>query len=372
MKKYIVLLAVLFLAITASAQKIINVRKCGVKINGKECTKALNRAIQSAPDGAVVLIPAGEYLTGTIHLKSHITIRFEKGAELVGTKNLDSYDCYHPTKDMTRYDTGAGSVNANLTDDERWTKALILGQNIEDVTIEGPGLINGQHVEDSLGEESMRGPHGILIAESRNIRLDGFKIHQASNYAVLGYELSDAQINGLEIHEGWDGVHIRGGENITISNCDIKTGDDAIAGGYWKNLKITGCRLNSSCNGVRMIEPSTDFTIENSHIYGPGVYAHRTSREQHRTGTIYGIVLEPGAWGDAPGHTEGVYINNVTIDNVLSPLVYSMGENNTCSGLYVDGLKATNITFNTQPFNRQDCVRMWDNINIRNMSVTKK
>ena len=198
--------------------------------------------------------------------------------------------------------------------------------------------------------------------------MKNFYIKCASNYAVLGYELENSTVDGLTIHEGWDGVHIRGGENLTIMNCDIQTGDDAIAGGYWKNMTIKDCKLNSSCNGIRMIEPSTDLTIKDCYIYGPGVYYHRTSGPVTRS--IYGIVLEPGAWGDAPGHTENVVIQDVKIDNVLSPVVYSMGEDNTCSGLTIDGLKATHITFNTTPLNRQECVRMWDNIKIKDLEIT--
>lgn len=369
----IAIVLALLLPATGSAKddNVINIQKYGAKGKGELCTKAFEKAMQKAVEGSIIIVPAGTYTTGTIHLKSNITLRIEEGAEIIGTTDLDAYDCYHPTKDMSRYDTGAGTRNANLTGDERWTKALILGQNLENVTIEGKGIINGQHVEDSLGEESMRGPHSILLAECRNVKVKDITIHQASNYAVLGYELKDSEFTNLTICEGWDGIHIRGGENLLISGCNIKTGDDAIAGGYWTNMTIKDCQLNSSCNGIRMIEPSTNLTIEGCHIYGPGLYPHRTSKEQKRTGTIYGIVLEPGAWGDAPGHTENVVIKDVTVDNLLSPLVYSMGENNTCSGLYVDGLKATNITYNTTPLNRQDCVRMWDNINIKNMSVKR-
>lgn len=348
---------------------VVEVTEHGVVGDGTTVnTDAFNKIIQEAPEGAVIHVPAGKYLTGTIHLKSHMTLQLDSLAEIIGVLDLDAYDHYKPTKDMTRYDTGEGSVNANLTGDERWTKALVLGQNLENVTIQGKGMFVGQHVVDSLGEESMRGPHGILIAESKNIRLEGFSISQASNYAVLGYELTDSQVDGLTITEGWDGVHIRGGENLVIQNCDIKTGDDCIAGGYWTNMLIKGCKLNSSCNGIRMIEPSTNLTIEECCIYGPGEYMHRTSGPVKRS--IYGIVLEPGAWGDAPGHTENVLIKNVTVDAVLSPVVYSMGEDNTCSGLTIDGLKATHITFNTTPLNRQECVRMWDNIQIKDLSIT--
>ena len=346
--------------------------RCGVKGDGKTInTRAFNKAVAKLADGDTLLIPEGKYITGTIHLKSNITIVLQPGAEIIANPNLDDFDHYRPTKDMTRYDTGAGTRNANLTGDERWTKALILGQNLENVNIVGEGIIDGQHLEDPLGEEEMRGPHTILIAESKNIKRESLRLRNASNYAVLGYELVNAEFHCLDIEQGWDGIHIRGGENLLIADCDIKTGDDALAGGYWKNMHIRGCRLNSSCNGIRMIEPSVNVLIEGCHIYGLGLFPHRTFHKiDRKKKSVNGIILEPGAWGDSPGHTENVVIRNVTIDNMLSCVVYSMGADNTCSGLLIDGLRGTHITYNTTPLNRQECVRMWDNIEIRNMKIT--
>lgn len=337
----------------------------GITLN----TKAFNEAIQAAPENAIVRISDGKFLTGTIHLKSNMTLLIDETAEIIGTDNLDEYDHYKPTKDMTKYDTGEGGVNANLTGDERWTKALILGQNLTDVTIQGEGLINGMHVRDSLGEESMRGPHTILIAESENVNLKGFNITCASNYAVLGYELVNSTVEGLTITEGWDGVHIRGGENLVIKDCDIQTGDDAIAGGYWTNMRVTGCKLNSSCNGLRMLEPSNGLEIDNCYIYGPGNYAHRTSGELKRNNLLYGIVIEPGAWGDAPGDVRNVYIHDVEIVKPYSPIAYSMGDDNHCYDITIENVEAKECTV-TIPFNRQECIKMWDKVTVSNMSIT--
>lgn len=359
-------------AVENDGTKVVNVLKYGAKGDGKHNdTKAINKAIRAAKNGAVVKVPSGRYLTGTIHLKSGITLLIDEDAVIIGSEDLNDYDSYVPQRDMSKYDTGEGTRNANLSCDRRWTKALILGVGVSNSAIIGGGVIDGCHVRDSLGEESMRGPHVILLAECDNIELRDFSVRRASNYAVMCYELKDSEINGLKISEGWDGIHIRGCKDVEITGCDIKTGDDAIAGGYWHNMKILDCRLNSSCNGVRMIEPSDDVEIGRCTIYGPGEYPHRTSGAQQRRSSIYGIVLEPGAWGDAPGHTENVYIHDVTIDNLLSPIVYSMGDNNTCSGLTIENVTATQITYNTTPLNRQDCVKMWDNISIKNMVVRK-
>lgn len=365
----------------AFAQTIIDVTKYRAKGDGKTlCTDAINKAIDKAPEGAVVNFPAGRYLTGTIHLKSGVTLRIDEGAELLGSTNIDDYDSYVPTKDMSRYDTGAGTRNSNVTTDARWTKALILGVGLEEARIEGKGVINGQHLEDSLGEESMRGPHGILLAECKNVRVEGISITQASNYAILGYELDEAEFKSLHITQGWDGIHVRGGGRIFINACTIETGDDAIAGGYWDAMLINNCTLNSSCNGIRIIEPCKDVKIDHCNIYGPGVYPHRTRLEAlQRHGDelpaghdlIYGVVIEPGAWGDAPGDTEHVGIYYTKIDNTWAPVAYSMGEDNNCGTLEMLHVDGTHIRGVAQPVNRQDCVKSWATMKLSDVVVSK-
>lgn len=369
----------LFVSAAASAQTtVIDVTKHRVKADGRTlCTDAINRAISRAPEGAVVFFPAGRYLTGTIHLRSGVTLRLDEGAEIIGSPNVDDYDSYIPTKDMSRYDTGAGTRNSNVTTDARWTKALILGVGCDRVSIEGHGTINGQHLEDALGEEGMRGPHTILLAECREVHVSDVSITQASNYAILGYELQRADFTRLHITQGWDGIHIRGGGNISIDDCTIETGDDAIAGGYWDTMRIAGCTLNSSCNGLRIIEPCDDVTVTGCNIYGPGRYPHRT-RLPHPIAEplpaghdlIYGVVIEPGAWGRAPGDVGKVTIADTNIDNTWAPIAYSMGDDNNCHTLYIQNVKGTNIRGVAQPVNRQDCVKSWDVMKLDNVEVS--
>lgn len=369
--------------ITSLAQKtVIDVTKYRAKGDGQTlCTAAINRAISKAPAGAVVRFPAGRYLTGTIHLKSGVTLQIDEDAEIIGSPNIDDYDSYVPSKDMSRYDTGAGTRNSNVTSDARWTKALILGAGCDSVSIEGKGTINGQHIEDPLGEENIRGPHTILLAECKSVSVSGVSITQASNYAILGYELNNAAFRNLHITQGWDGIHVRGGGEISIDRCVIETGDDAIAGGYWESMRINDCTLNSSCNGVRIIEPCKDVNIHHCNIYGPGRYPHRTRLEpaQRQAAAdlpaghdlIYGVVIEPGAWGDAPGNTGHVGIYDTKIDNTWSPVAYSMGDDNSCDTLEMSHVEGTHIRGVAQPVNRQDCVKSWNTMKLSDVVVSK-
>lgn len=382
LKKLLLLLFIIIYALASNAQKdysILSITQFKAKGDGITlCTKAINRAIEKTPENGTLIIPAGKWLTGTIHLKSNMTLQIEEGAELLGSLNPNDYDSYISQKDMSKYDTGAGTRNSNVTTDSRWTKALILGERLENTRICGKGTINGQHLEDSLGEESMRGPHTLLLAECKNIEVINISIIKASNYAILGYELESANFENLSINEGWDGIHIRGGSNIIINNCDIKTGDDAIAGGYWNNMYIANCSLNSSCNGIRVIEPCENVMITDCHIFGPGVYPHRTRLPHPITyplpaghDMLWGIVIEPGAWGDAPGVTKNFRINKSTIENTWGPIAYSMGENNECEDLHLENITATHIRGVAQPINRQECVKSWSQIICNNVIVTK-
>ena len=92
----------------------------------------------------------------------------------------------------------------------------------------------------------MRGPHILFLSRSKGIKISGVKLRRASNYAFMSYDIERASFDNLLVEEGWDGIHIRGGKDIRIRNCRFYTGDDAVAGGLWKNMVIENCYMNSS------------------------------------------------------------------------------------------------------------------------------
>jgi polygalacturonase len=321
-------------------------------------SKAINTAIEdcAAKGGGTVIIPEGKFLTGTISLKSDVSLYLMPGAEIKGTTDLSQYVPYVPA-DETR-----GPEHF------RWNRALLLGDHVENVTIEGGGVINGDHVFDPKGEEGMRGPHTILFGDSRNIHIKGITINNAANYAFMAYQLDDAAFTDVKINAGWDGIHIRWGSNLKISKCRFHTGDDAIAGGYWENMEISDNEINSSCNGIRLIMPATNLTIERCHFFGDGKFEHRTSREKKRKNMLSAIILQPGGWGKAEGMMEDVLIRDVTIENVDNPLNIILNEGNNARGIRVEHLYATRI-------NRSACsVESWkggryEDVTFRNIYI---
>ena len=104
---------------------ILNVKDYGIIGDGATLeTAAIQKLINEAKDGDTLVFPKGYYVTGTIGLRSNITIRLEKGAEIVGSRNMEHYyDCGFYHNEMKK------------------TISLIFALDCENITIEGEGKI---------------------------------------------------------------------------------------------------------------------------------------------------------------------------------------------------------------------------------------
>ncbi len=340
MKLQLLLLGMLFaLAEPALAVSRFDIRERGAKGDGLAAdTAAIQKAIEDCAEagGGQVRFPAGRYLSGTIHLRSGVTLHLEAGARLIGTTNLAYYAQPTPPAFMPEAKWG------------KWHRGLIVGENVEDVAITGLGVIDGNKVFDPTGEERMRGPHTIVFVNCRRFTLRDVTIVDSANYAVFFQVSDDVDIRNVKFVGGWDGVHWRGApdrwcRNVNIIGCQFFTGDDAIAGRYWNNTVIKDCLINSSCNGIRLIGPATRLTIANNLFRGPGEQPHRTSGVKARTNMLSGIILQPGAWEATRGLLDDVFIANNVMQGVASPVTLWIKPGNTVGKVTVSGLNATGV-----------------------------
>lgn len=82
--------------------------------NGKtNNAQAINKAIEAAAEkgGGKVVVPAGTFVTGTIYLKSNVMLVLEQGAVLKGSPRLEDYQSLKTTLDLSKYESGEGTVN---------------------------------------------------------------------------------------------------------------------------------------------------------------------------------------------------------------------------------------------------------------------
>ena len=320
----------------AAGPGVFDIRDYGAAGDGKTLdTTAINKAIEAcaAAGGGQVWFPPGKYLSGTVHLKSHVTLFFEAGATLIGTTDLNKYQ--HPTLPAFLPEARWG----------KWHRALILGDGLEDIAIAGQGVIDGNKVFDPTGEERMRGPHTFVFINCRKVTVRDVSFVDSANYAIL-FQISDqVDIRNVKFTGGWDGVHFRGAPNrpcrdVSIVGCQFFTGDDSIAGRYWENTLISNCIVNSSCNGIRLIGPATHLIIHDCLFYGPAIHPHRTSK---RRNMLAGLNLQPGAWDATQGSLDDVLISEVTMHNVATPFHFSLKPGNTAGNIVVNRVTATGV-----------------------------
>ncbi len=211
----------LFLVQTAFAGKspIFNVRDYGATGNGKTLdTRAINKTIEvcASSGGGTVYFPAGVYLSGSIHLKSNITLYFDSGSVLKGAPNaLHVYDPPEPLGFAQYQDFGHS----------HWHNALIWGENLHDITIAGPGTIDG-------GGMSRRDPKPgggdktISLKRCRNILIQDITIFHAGHFGILPTGCDNMIIDNVKIDTNRDGINVDCCRNVRISNCSINSPRD--------------------------------------------------------------------------------------------------------------------------------------------------
>lgn len=327
---------VLLSSIHAHAGGVFDIRDYGAAGDGQMLdTAAIQAAINACAEagGGQVLIPPGRFLSGTIHLRSHVHLHLEAGARLIGTDDLSQYEQFKPPEGKPESRWG------------RWHRALILGEGIEHASISGAGVIDGAKVFDPKGEENMRGPHTVLLGHCSNIEIRDLHVVDSANYAFLMFDCDDIDYHGVTMTGGWDGIHFRGWKDepcrrVTISDCRFFTGDDAIAGRYWDDVLITRCVINSSCNGIRVIGPATNLIVHDCLFFGPGRQEHRSSK---RNNMLAAVNLQPGGWDATEGALENVTLSDLTMRDVASAFHFIIKPGNTGKNIQISRVDASGV-----------------------------
>lgn len=249
-----VLLCVLVLIVQAAFSQrtaVVSVKDFGATGNGKTLdTKAINDAIEAAAQkGGTVFFPAGTYLSYSIRLKSNIALYFDQGCVLLAADSTAGgrYDEAEPNEwgDKFQYQDFGHS---------HWHNSLIWGENLENVSILGTGIINGAGLRRFASERRPWGNNAIALKNCRNVNLKDFWILNGGHFGILATGVDNLTIDNLKMDTNRDGIDIDCCSNVRISNCTINSPyDDAIclkssyALGWAKptqNVTITACSVS--------------------------------------------------------------------------------------------------------------------------------
>src|SRR6266511_1873921 len=276
-------------ALTNSETKqtgVYDVTSFGAKGDGKTLdTAAINKAIATATSngGGTVRFPAGTYLSVSIRLKSNISLYIDQGATIVAAETSKSvaYDPPEPNQWDAYQDFGHS----------HWHNSLIWGENLENISIVGPGMIWGKGLVRSGGQsrtkeqndmlekarssESQRpfgypnprdtvesgwGNKSISLKLCRNVLIRDVAILHGGHFAILATGIDNLTIDNVKIDTNRDGIDIDACRNVRISNCSVNSPfDDGIcpkssfALGYARateNVTITNCQVTGYDEGT--------------------------------------------------------------------------------------------------------------------------
>jgi polygalacturonase len=253
---YKTLLSILLINIFTSAYAdVYQVKNYGAKANGETLdTDAINLAIEAAvkAGGGTVNFSAGTYLSYSIHLKSNVTLYLEQGATILAAE----------PKNGIGYDAPEQAVQNNYQDfgHSNWHNSLIWGENLENISILGPGTIFGKGLTRGGSNRASIGNKAIALKLCRNVILKDFTILFGGHFGILATGVDNLTIDNLKIDTNRDGMDIDACKNVRISNCTVNSPwDDAIclkssyALGYARdteNITITNCQVSGYDRGT--------------------------------------------------------------------------------------------------------------------------
>jgi polygalacturonase len=266
-------------------------------------TAAVNRAIEavSRNGGGTVYFPPGIYRCHTIHLKNRTRLYLDRGSIVLAAPQ-GGFDAAEFNPSDQCQDFGHSHFD----------NSLIVGKNLHQIAIEGPGLIWGRGLSRGVGKWWGMGGRlpaadwpgvankAIALKNCTDVTLRDFSILEGGHFGVLATGIDTMVVDGLLIDTSRDGLDVdccrnvqirntrvnspyddgiaikssfalgekRASENITIEHCYV-TGGYEVGGlhdGSKKLLASGGCRVGRIKLGTESVGGFKNITIRNCEL----------------------------------------------------------------------------------------------------------
>jgi hypothetical protein len=279
----------------------------GVKSNGTTLnTTSIQKGIDLINEngGGRLVFFVGRYLTGTIHLKSNVTIQLEEGAILVGSVNPFDYEFI-----------------------SNWT-ALIFAHNQTNIGITGKGVIDGQGftvatnlvdlihkgvVKDPLKYDRPwegRRPQNIYFKGCRNVRIEGITLKDPGSWNQQYDQCKNVIVKGITV----DSKSYWNNDGIDIVDCD--------------SVSVIDSYFDAADDGICLKSHNADFICQNIYIHNNTI---RTSANGIKFGTA-----------SLGGFRNIKIINNLVFDTYRSAITFAAVDGGLVENIVVDSLRSIN------------------------------
>ena len=204
--KWLLLLSLFVLNITQSFSQTngtYNIKDFGAVGDGISLdSKAINTAIETAASkgGGDVVLPAGNYLSGVIHLKNNIHLILQQGCVLIAIDKDPE----------ANYDSAEQTINTTYQDygHSHFHDGFICGDSVHDVSITGPGMIWGKGLIKDWMKNDKHANKAISLYRCRNVIIRDVYILHGGWFAILATGVDNLTIDNLKIDTDRDGMDI--------------------------------------------------------------------------------------------------------------------------------------------------------------------
>lgn len=228
-----------------------------------DCTEAFRRAIDACnkAGGGRVVVPAGTWSSGAIHLKSQVNLHLAPGATIRFSTDTKKYPLV-----FTRFEC---TEVMNFS-------PLIYAFEQENVAITGEGTLDGQgaawhawkSTTDSqklvkmgndgvpvaqriFGEGHTLRPNFVQPMRCRNVLIEGVRIINSPMWVLNPLYCTNVTVSGVTVETtgpNTDGCDPDSCTDVLIQDCSFDNGDDCIA--VKSGRDVDGRRVNIPCQNV--------------------------------------------------------------------------------------------------------------------------
>ena len=313
-----------------------DVRKYGAKGDGTtKNTVAIQKAIDACTKagGGRVVLTDGVYLSGPIQLKDGVNLYIDGTAKLLASPDMDDFPNWPDPKHI---------ITENMPRPGQRNACFIFGDEAERISITGRGVIdaNGTTHIEKTDRQAFNGtwkyrrvhplekqlPRVVLLAGCKDVLIEDVTLtNQPAGWSYWIHDCDRVTIRGLQIlanleYPNNDGIHVNCSRDVTISDCHIECGDDAIIVRAnsrslhekkpMERLTVTNCVLRSY-SGCFRIGWTND-----------GIIRHCTFSNIVMTGSYCGIdLLIPKVGGNDWGNEESV-VEDLSFSNIVMDGIY--------------------------------------------------
>ena len=295
-------------------------------VAGALASAAIQRAIDAcaAAGGGVVRLAGGDYISGTIDLRSGVMLEIAEGSRLLASTDLNDY----PTRQARRLTVMDSNMGMN--------QSLIFAENCERVGIRGKGTIDGRGNQANFpGAQTIGATPGrpflIRMLDCKSVVISDVRMRDSPCWMQNYLNCEDLLIDGIHVenqaNHNNDGLDIDGCRRVIVRNSFISAEDDALCfkGASQRNTEnvlIENCQFFSSCNALKFGTDSQgdlrNILVRQVVLGGPSGEMRALNRRKADGGV---------SWETVDGGTvERVVVHNARIVRSESPLFLRLGD----------------------------------------------